>query len=159
MRIPFLIVSLAALAACTVETMPVSTSSTPVTAAVPVASMQDAGLNTLVNNFRASQGKGPLSQSASLTQAATAHVQDMLSQGYFSHTGQNGSSVGTRVRAAGCSWSGVAENIAQGQATAQQAMDTWINSSAHRANLVGPYTQFGTARVGNTWVLVFASGC
>ncbi len=159
MRIPVVVFAVALVAACTTGPVPVTTASGPAAMAVAVSGAQDAGLATLINNFRASEGRGPMVPTASLTQAAAAHAQDMVAQGYFSHTGLNGSSVGARVRAAGCSWSGVAENIAQGQTSAEQAMGIWVNSSGHRANLLGPYPTFGAARVGNTWVLVFASGC
>jgi len=99
------------------------------------------------------------SSTPALAAAARAHAQDMVSAGFFSHTGSNGSTVGTRLRAAGCDWSGAAENIAQGQTSPEEAMTTWINSAGHRANLLGNYTELGTARIGATWVMVFAAGC
>jgi uncharacterized protein YkwD len=151
--------ALVALAACTTETMQTTATSTAPALAVAPAAASDAGLLSLVNQYRASQGLGPLTSTASLNAAAASHAQDMTSNGFFSHTGSGGSTVGSRTRAAGCSWSGVAENIAQGQTAPSAAMTTWINSDGHRRNLLGPYTQFGEARIGNTWVTVFASGC
>lgn len=151
--------ALAALAACTTQTMQTTATSTaPALAAAPAAT-SGAGLLSLVNDYRATQGKGPLVSTASLNAAAAAHAQDMVNNAFFSHTGSGGSTVGSRTRANGCSWSGVAENIAQGQTAPSAAMTTWINSDGHRRNLLGPYTQFGEARIGNTWVAVFASGC
>ena len=161
MRPIVILLSLSALAACTTETMQTTATSTAPTPALAVApaAASDAGLLALVNDYRASQGQGPLASSAALDAAAAAHVQDMVNNAFFSHTGSGGSTVGSRTRAAGCSWSGVAENIAQGQTAPSAAMTTWINSDGHRRNLLGPYTQFGEARIGNTWVAVFASGC
>jgi uncharacterized protein YkwD len=127
-------------------------------AAVPAATA-DAGLLALVNGYRASQGLPALRSAAALDAAAMAHARDMTSKGFFGHTGSNGSTVGARVRSQGCSWTGVAENIATGQQTPEAAMTTWLNSPGHRRNIMGPYTQMGQARVGNTWVTVFASGC
>jgi uncharacterized protein YkwD len=147
-------------AACTTggTVTPVSTSSAPALAAVPVAG-SEAGLLALVNDFRATQGRPPLGADGALDAAARAHAQDMVNAGFFSHTGSDGSSVGTRLRAAGCSWTGAAENIAQGQTSPEVAMTTWINSAGHRANLLGNYSELGAARIGTTWVLVFAAGC
>jgi uncharacterized protein YkwD len=147
--------------ACTMET-PEATTPAAQAAPVPqaVAGVTDTtGLGPQINAFRADNGRAPLAVSADLTVAADLHARDMVENGYFSHTGLNGSTVARRVRASGCNWTGVAENIAQGQTSADQAMTTWINSAGHRANLLGPYTRYGAARAGSTWVLVFASGC
>jgi uncharacterized protein YkwD len=35
----------------------------------------------------------------------------------------------------------------------------WGASPGHRRNMLAPYKQFGAARIGDTWVLVLASGC
>ncbi len=40
---------------------------------------------------------------------------------------------------------GVAENIAMGQANAQQVLSTWMNSSGHRANILGGYRRIGVS--------------
>lgn len=157
------VAALAFAAACTTggTVTPVATGApapAPALAVAPVAG-GDAALLALVNDFRAAQGRPPLSSDAALAAAARAHAQDMVSAGFFSHTGSNGSTVGTRLRAAGCDWSGAAENIAQGQTSPEAAMTTWINSAGHRANLLGNYTELGTARIGATWVMVFAAGC
>ena len=39
----------------------------------------------------------------------------MVANGFFSHTGANGSSVGDRLNAVAYGWASVAENIAAGQ--------------------------------------------
>jgi uncharacterized protein YkwD len=162
MRLTVSLLALSILAACTTQTMQsptaTSTATAPALAAAPAAT-SDAGLIALMNDYRASQGRAPLAPAASLDAAALAHARDMTQNGFFSHNGSGGSTVGSRTRAAGCSWTGVSENIAQGQTTPSQAMTTWIASDGHRRNILGSYTQFGEARVGNTWVAVFASGC
>jgi uncharacterized protein YkwD len=40
---------------------------------------------------------------------------------------------------------GVAENIAMGQSSSQQVLHTWMNSSGHRANILGGYRRIGVA--------------
>lgn len=163
MRLILSLCALALAAACTTETMQTTaTSGIPApaaAAAVAPAATSNAGLLALVNDYRATQGLSGLATTASLDAAALAHARDMASNGFFSHTGSGGSTVGSRTRATGCSWTGVSENIAMGQTTASEAMATWIASPGHRRNILGPYTQFGQARVGNIWVNVFASGC
>jgi len=41
-----------------------------------------------------------------------------------------------RLAAAGYQWSAYAENIAMGQSTPAAAMDSWMHSSGHRANIL-----------------------
>ena len=161
MRFSAAVLCLAALSACTTDMAPATTSPTTAapTAQGSTAATQATDLGPLINEFRAANGKAALNVSSALTIAADRHVQDMVANSYFSHTGLNGSNVGSRVNAAGCRWTSVAENIAQGQTNPQDVMASWIGSSAHRANLLGNFTSFGAARAGNTWVLVFASGC
>jgi uncharacterized protein YkwD len=40
---------------------------------------------------------------------------------------------------------GVAENIAMGQSSPQEVLRTWMNSSGHRANILGGYRRIGVA--------------
>ncbi len=110
----------------------------------------------LVNCARGQNGLAPLFSNALLEVAAQAHAQDMVTNNYFSHTGLNGSTLGSRVTAVGYNWTAVGENIAQGQSTDYQVFNDWMNSPGHRANILSPsYTEIGVGRVGNTWVQVF----
>lgn len=117
----------------------------------------------LLNNTRAANGAGAVAFDARLGQAAQSHADDMLRQNYLSHDGKNGSTVGTRVRAAGYNWTAVAENIAQGQQTEESVMQSWTNSSGHHRNNINPtYEHFGLGKAGSggdkRWVLVLARG-
>ena len=40
---------------------------------------------------------------------------------------------------------GVAENIAMGQPNPASVLQSWMNSSGHRANILGGYTKIGVA--------------
>jgi uncharacterized protein YkwD len=40
---------------------------------------------------------------------------------------------------------GVAENIAMGQSSPQEVLRTWMNSSGHRANILGGYRRIGVS--------------
>ncbi|ALV06362.1 cysteine-rich secretory family protein [Roseateles depolymerans] len=82
-----------------------------------------------------------LSWNALLAQAADNHAVDMSSKNFFSHTGSNGSTLGSRVTAVGYPWVGLAENIAAGQGSVQSVMDGWLASPGHCANIMNPNLQ------------------
>ena len=113
----------------------------------------------LVNDERSRAGVGPLTANSLLTAAASAHAEDMANNGFFSHTGSDGSSSADRATRAGYNWSTVGENIASGATTAAQVMEMWMNSSGHRANILNAnFTEIGVAvdsRGGLLWVQVF----
>ncbi|MFE5935387.1 CAP domain-containing protein [Streptomyces sp. NPDC056470] len=91
---------------------------------------------SLVNAERAKAGCGPLSANATLTRAAQGHSDDMAARDYFDHTNPDGDGPGERVTAAGYPWSTYGENIAMGQSTPEQVMNSWMNSPGHRANIL-----------------------
>ncbi|MFJ7958949.1 sigma-70 family RNA polymerase sigma factor [Streptomyces sp. NPDC096319] len=91
---------------------------------------------SLVNAERSKAGCGPLTEHPLLTKAAQGHSDDMAARNFFDHTNPDGDGPGERVTAAGYTWSTYGENIAQGQTTAAQVMDSWMNSPGHRANIL-----------------------
>ncbi|MCH5185882.1 MAG: hypothetical protein J1F64_07135 [Oscillospiraceae bacterium] len=91
-----------------------------------------------VNRLRAENGLAPLTWSNSLAAVARAHSYDMAAGGYFSHTSLDGRSSSDRIENAGISYRRMAENIAAGQSTAAGAVDSWMNSEGHRANILDP---------------------
>jgi uncharacterized protein YkwD len=129
---------------------------TPVAAPAPAtpASPGDAGCShpaaeaqaiELINRLRAAGATcgsqvlaptSPLNLDARLTGAAASHSADMVQRNHFSHTGSSGSTVGQRVTAAGYAWASVAENIAAGYPTVSAAIQSWIASPGHCANLM-----------------------
>jgi uncharacterized protein YkwD len=83
-----------------------------------------------------------------LARAAARHSHDMASAGFFSHTGSDGSDAGRRVEAAGYSWRAYGENISAGQTGVAAAIDGWMKSPEHCANIMSPrFTQAGLACV------------
>jgi uncharacterized protein YkwD len=125
------------------------------------AGTQETELINLLNQDRKAKGRKPLKISTALTKAAENHAQDMVSKGYFSHTGKDGSSVGKRIKRQGYKFCYAAENIAFGQKTAEAAMVSWRNSSGHKKNnLSKKTTEVGAGFAGEKmWVLVFAKPC
>ena len=91
--------------------------------------------------------KGPLTLSPKLCESAGAHARDMAVHQTLDHKGNDGSTVADRVKRVGYIWVRVGENIARGQRTVDQVMDTWMNSPGHRANILADFTEMGAARV------------
>ncbi|MER5207238.1 sigma-70 family RNA polymerase sigma factor [Streptomyces sp. NPDC002825] len=91
---------------------------------------------SLVNEERAKAGCGPLTEHPLLTKAAQGHSDDMAARNFFDHTNPDGDGPGERITAAGYTWSSYGENIAKGQTTAAQVMESWMNSPGHRANIL-----------------------
>ena len=99
-----------------------------------------------------------------LTLAAQIHSDSMANYDYFSHTGSDYSTVGTRVTTQGYTWFYVAENIAAGQISAQDVVDGWMTSNGHCLNIMSENaTEMGLACSSNTsaaypyyWTQVFA---
>jgi len=126
----------------------------------------------LVNNARrqarmcgkdAMPAAQPVRLNARLRAASAAHADEMASLNYFSHTGRDGLHVSERANRAGYTWRAIGENIASGQMNADLAVQGWLKSPSHCANLMTPsYTEMGLAFAVNPqsdggvyWVQVF----
>lgn len=97
----------------------------------------EAELLRITNAERTGRGLKALVCDEKLTRAAFLHSADMCTNGYFSHTGQNGSTPSDRARAQGASFSAIGENIARGQASPADVHAAWMNSDGHRRNILG----------------------
>ncbi|MEV4921404.1 CAP domain-containing protein [Streptomyces roseoverticillatus] len=90
----------------------------------------------MVNAERAKAGCSPLTINAKLQAAAQGHSDDMAARDYYDHTSPEGKSPGDRITAAGYHWSTYGENIFKSPKDARTAMDGWMKSSGHRANIL-----------------------
>ncbi len=89
---------------------------------------------------------GPLSLNAALDQAALEHSRDMAAHSYMDHTGRDGSSPADRITRTGYKWRMVGENLASGIMTPEGAVDGWVHSPHHCANLMtARFTEMGLA--------------
>lgn len=103
--------------------------STPIVATETGVGGTEAEIVAQTNAQRARYGLRPLSICPNLMGSARQHCQWMASANSMTHT-----------RAA------VAENIAAGQSSPSDAMNSWMNSSGHRANILGGgYSTIGVA--------------
>ncbi|GAA4953693.1 uncharacterized protein YkwD [Nonomuraea thailandensis] len=114
---------------------PSPTSSAPSSGAVGTA--EENEVVRLVNEERAKGGCSAVKHDPQLRAAAFGHSSDMAAKNYFDHTSKDGRSFMDRIRAAGFTGgSGWAENIAKGQRTPAQVMQSWMNSPGHKANIM-----------------------
>lgn len=101
----------------------------------------------------------PLRANGKLTSIANSHAADMTARGYFSSTTPEGRGVGRRVADAGYVWQAVAENLARGAQSAQDAVLRWMSHESQCRNIMKPeYTDAGLGfdPSGPKWVLILA---
>ncbi len=116
----------------------------------------------LTNEYRMLMGLKAVKIEETLVLAARGHSQEMKDLGYFAHQSptKGRESPSQRARLAG--WGGsCSENIAQGQRTAEQAVNGWISSSGHHRNILGrgwTHLGCGKAKDGFYWTQNFAKG-
>ncbi|MRG27861.1 hypothetical protein GIJ05_06750 [Laceyella tengchongensis] len=98
----------------------------------------------LVNQERTRRGYKPLQMDAKLSQVARLKSEDMRDNNYFSHQSPTYGSPFDMMRKFGIQYTYAGENIAAGQQTPQDVMNSWMNSPGHRSNILNPnYTTIG----------------
>jgi uncharacterized protein YkwD len=102
-----------------------------------------AAIVCLHNQIRARNGLPLLKGNRKLRHAAEGHSAEMVRKGYFDHTSPSGSTMVDRILAsdyvrADQGWV-LGENLEWGtgsMATPRGAVDAWMNSAGHRANIL-----------------------
>lgn len=90
----------------------------------------------LVNAARKAAGCPALVPNTVLAAVALAHSTDMARSRYFNHDSQDGETAFDRMKEAGYKYGNAAENIAAGQRTAADVMNSWMHSEGHRKNIL-----------------------
>jgi uncharacterized protein YkwD len=91
-----------------------------------------------------------------LCSAAQAHAEDMNANDYFDHTSLNGDTAFDRMRKYTTKFSYLGENIAYGLTDGEAAVNSWMNSDGHRANILNEhYTEIGVGYKDGYWVQDF----
>lgn len=92
------------------------------------------------NMYRTEHGCPALARNATLMQTAQQHSADMAAHDFVGHNSSSGATIGDRIKAAGYTYTLVAENIAWGQKTPEEVVDLWFNEAApndaHRKNIL-----------------------
>lgn len=107
----------------------------------------------------------PVQLNPRLQAIAATHAADMAHHDYFDHAGRDGSQVEERASKGGYRWRAIGENIAAGHTQAEAAMQDWLGSPEHCANVMSPdYTEMGSAfavnnssKAGIYWVKVLGT--
>lgn len=118
---------------------------------VPLKSEEDVSIENqilkLVNAERSKMGISPLTLNWELSRVAKIKSEDMRDRNYFSHTSPTYGSPFDMMKKFGISYRSAGENIAAGQKTPQEVMNSWMNSSGHRANILSTsFTQLGVGK-------------
>ena len=112
----------------------------------------------LVNAKRRSLGCPELKWDGRVAAIASAHSADMDSMNFFSHINPDGKGPFERLQGSNVAFSAVAENIAFGPKTGQEAYNNWMGSPGHRRNMLDcRFTRHGVGRVGDRWTHVLFS--
>jgi uncharacterized protein YkwD len=140
----------------------------PVPIPIPITTLTlDAGdeahMIADVNAARTAAGLSPLLRDPQLVSVARAYAHDMAARRYFGHRNPEGKNVGNRFEEAGIAYQTAGENIAFVQ-NENEAMEGFLNSSGHRANILNSnYTRIGigiivTDGYGAVYVQEFSDG-
>ncbi len=117
----------------------------------------------LVNLERQNEGLKPLTLDPTLNSLAQEKAEDMVKNNYFDHTSPTYGSPFDMMKQYGINFSAAGENIAFGQITSNDVMDSWMNSKGHRENILNK--NFENIGIGMTqdsngrkyWVQMFAT--
>lgn len=124
------------------------------------ASEEAAEVVRLLNEERESRGLAPLTMDPKLVDAAEVRVNEVAV--HFSHDRPDGRDNFTVLDELGINYMCAAENIAGGQRSASAVINSWMNSSGHRANMLSPdYGKIGVGHICSDgmdyWVQVFTN--
>ncbi len=112
----------------------------------------------LVNQERAEAGCSPVTADSRVTAAAQKHAQDQADRETMSHVGSDGSNAGERITRAGYTWRKYGENVAWGFTSPERVMQVWMDSDAHRKNILNcAFKHIGVGMVDGYWTQDFAT--
>ena len=117
--------------------------------AAPDLTVEERAFAGLINDYRQTNGLGPLAIDSDLQSSSEWMSNDMGVNAYFSHTDSLGRDPWARL----CTfnygyntWMG--ENLGAGYRTAKEVFTGWKDSPGHNANMLGSnYTVMGISRV------------
>ena len=106
--------------------------------------LTNSSLLGYTNNYRLKSHEFNLNIDNRLSAAAQAKADDMVNNNYWSHTSPDGKTPWMFISATAYDYQIAGENLAYGFANANDAVTGWMNSPAHRANILNSnYTNVG----------------
>lgn len=105
------------------------------------------GIIYYTNEERKKKGLQPLVKNTQLGKSASLKTDDMFAGQYFEHISPKGESAADLVKSVNYKFQIVGENLALGIFDTDKALvQAWMNSPAHRDNILNPkYTEMGAA--------------
>jgi len=98
----------------------------------------------LVNVERRQRGLRELEENWEVSRVARFKSQDMIDNNYFAHNSPVFGTPFQMLRNFGIAFNTAAENIAFGQRTPREVVNSWMNSAGHRRNILDPnFRQIG----------------
>ena len=105
----------------------------------------------LTNQERTKQGLAPLSNNATLNEAALRKAGDMFALNYWAHNSPNGRTPWSFFKDVGYGYVFAGENLARDFNDSESVVSAWMNSPSHRENILnGHYEEIGIAVVNGT---------
>lgn len=95
------------------------------------------------NDVRVANGKDRLNLNSQLTTSAQLKANDMVDKNYWSHVAPDGTQPWHWFEQAGYAYTIAGENLAYGFNTGAEVTTAWMNSEAHKANIMGDYADIG----------------
>lgn len=117
-----------------------------------VSTILPSALVQMTNEERESEALPELMRNELLDQAAQMKADDMAKEGYFSHDSPTGVTPWYWFREAGYHYMYAGENLAVHFSDSDEVVDAWMNSSGHRANIMGEkYDEIGIGTAKGTY--------
>jgi uncharacterized protein YkwD len=111
----------------------------------------------LLNEYRVSLGLAPLEYDDQLGEAVQGHVMHMAEADFFSHDSPTEGLTTPWDRAEFCGTRANGENIAAGQRSPEDVMESWRNSEGHDRNMRGDFTRVGIGEYDHYWGQLFGN--
>lgn len=109
-------------------------------------SISSQELLTLVNREREARGLKTLQMNNQLSAAAALKATHMFVNNYWAHFAPDGTSPWYFIKSSGYSYVYAGENLAKGFTSSTDAVEAWMNSPTHKANILSPqYEDIGFA--------------
>ena len=101
---------------------------------------EQATLN-LINKYRKENGLEELKAISSLEKVAKMKAEDLVNNGYFAHNSETLGTPFEMLKNNNVNYKIAGENLA-GNISPERAVDAWINSASHRANILDANFQY-----------------
>lgn len=99
------------------------------------------------NDYRATKGLAPLTESPLLDKSACLKADDMVAKNYWAHVSPDGTQPWYWIQQVNYAYKKAGENLAYGFRTGYEVIAAWKNSPTHEVNLSGSYMESGACVV------------